>query len=79
MSESKNSDSRALAEDRVVHCWEDGPSICKVCGREVEYACLDHPEGSTVGSSCMELQGHSGPHEFARDDEIMVTFVEDAR
>ena len=29
----------------MVHCWEDGPSVCKVCWQKCEYLCADHPEG----------------------------------
>lgn len=29
------------------------------------------------GTTCMEWEGHEGPHDFVRDDEILVTFVPD--
>lgn len=58
----------------MTHCWEEGPSICKECRKECEYLCEAHPEGSTVGSSCMLEQGHDGEHEFMPDDEITIQF-----
>jgi hypothetical protein len=27
------------------------------------------------GSTCMKEHGHDGPHQFVRDDEIMVQFT----
>lgn len=51
------------------HCWEDGPKIC----REHGVACDDF-RCETVGTSCMLEDGHEGPHEFCRDDEITVAF-----
>lgn len=33
---------------------------------------LDHADG--CGTSCMLPEGHQGPHEWTRDDEIIVTF-----
>ena len=43
----------------VPHCWEDGPP---------------DPE-DYCGTSCMLMLGHSGPHEWTRDDQIIVKFA----
>lgn len=46
----------------LIHCWEDGPRV------EVD-ADLD------IGSTCMLLSGHDGPHEFTPDNKIGVHFA----
>lgn len=53
----------------MVHCWQ---------GRRdtLEYASQEYfDEIETCGHTCLLENGHDGPHEWTRDDEIMVTFV----
>ena len=51
---------------RVVHCWESGP---------VHYKPDEHPAFDVgVGSMCMLLLDHDGPHKFTRNDDIRVKF-----
>lgn len=41
------------------HCWENGPIT----------------DDGESGTTCMLLEGHEGPHEWTRDDQIMVSFA----
>jgi hypothetical protein len=54
---------------RVLHCWADYSS-CMYAG----LAPFDDDLYS-VGGTCLLPAGHAGPHEFTRDDEIVVTFA----
>jgi len=47
-----------------VHCWEAGPRTGETW------------ESIGIGSTCLLLEGHDGPHEFTRDDRILVRFVD---
>lgn len=59
----------------TLHCWEDGPDICKVCRR---IGCGEHTDDfgwpDTVGSTCMLERNHREPHEWTPDDTITVKF-----
>lgn len=45
----------------------------------VVHCWADGPRDDTGrGSTCMELEGHAGPHVWVRDDEIMVQFKENS-
>jgi hypothetical protein len=54
---------------RVLHCWADY-SNCLYAGLAPFYADL-----YSVGGTCLLPSDHIGPHEFTRDDEILVTFA----
>ena len=47
-------------QNRTLHCWKDGPRV-GVWPRD-------------CGMTCMLLDGHDGPHEWKRDDQIMGRF-----
>lgn len=51
--------------DRVLHCWEDGPIA----------SWSESHDTSEVGSTCMLLAGHDGPHEFMPNDQIGLQFA----
>jgi hypothetical protein len=44
------------------------PSLCWESGTE---------DDDGMGRTCILMEGHQGPHEFTRDDEIMITFTGD--
>ena len=48
-------------QKRIPHCWEDGPRV-GIWPRD-------------CGTSCMLMDGHEGPHEWTRDDQIVVRFA----
>lgn len=52
-----------MREERVVHCWEDGPEVGRLL------------EGYPIRSTCMLLDGHEGPHDFVPDDQIVMRFA----
>jgi hypothetical protein len=54
---------------RVLHCWADY-GFCMLAGLAPFDADL-----YSVGGTCLLPSGHAGPHEFTRDDEILVTFA----
>jgi hypothetical protein len=54
--------------ERTLHCWADY-STCLHAGLAPFDADL-----YSVGGTCLLPSGHIGPHEFTRDDEILVTF-----
>ena len=48
----------------VIHCWEEGP---------LHYEPGEDPAHNMgVGSTCLLLEGHAGPHELVRDDDIFL-------
>jgi len=55
----------------IIHCWVDGP-------RHYEQR-EDERFDRGVGSTCMLLQGHRGPHKFRRDDEIYIQFTDSTK
>jgi len=55
--EAINEEGKMTNEQRVVHCWQDGPP----------------DEEDYMGTTCMLLDGHEGDHEWMRDDQIRVT------
>jgi hypothetical protein len=54
--------------ERLVHCWA-GYRDCVDEG-SVPF----DPALYATNGTCFLLFGHTGPHEFTRDDEILVTF-----
>ena len=57
-----------METDKAVHCWKEGPEVPR--DESVPY----DPYTNTITTSCMLPDGHSGLHEWTRDDGIMVKF-----
>ena len=53
----------------MLHCWEDGPRIDKPA---TEHDGVWGPE--QWGTTCFLEAEHDGPHEWTRDDAIVVAF-----
>ena len=52
-----------MAEERVLHCWEDGPKRLSEDGLKL------------IGSTCLLPRDHDGEHEWTPDDEYEVQFA----
>lgn len=70
-----------MTKANPVHCWiSEGHYLEEHFGylspEHLEYRASDQPS-----RTCMLLEGHSGPHEFVLNDEIVVVFkmTEDQR
>lgn len=48
-----------MSECTKAHCWENGPIT----------------DDGESGTTCMLPDGHDGPHEWTRDDEIRIIFA----
>jgi hypothetical protein len=68
-----------IDEAAKIHCWAQGPNFCRHTNQIIAQGegCQGEGDGHDyneceVGSTCMLPAGHPGPHEWTRNDHIVV-------